>query len=778
LLLNKNKFFNISKAFAIACLSTSVSAYADSGNYSETIVTINPESSITKVTTELLTLSNQVPEEFNSLSDNSSMSLIKDYQLATGQHVIEWEVINTDTEDSITLKQTVFITPFVSLPATGKIALESPIINEVATSTFDIIPNLSTTSINQDEDISITFKLSGTALTAMVENILINNHDGYDPDEKTLTIDLAINSDTSKVDASDFKFTMQRYLGVLRTSKEETTSEYAFYNFNEITGWENGDILNVEIIDITNAVIDSENTTTTFTVTDENLPPVILDFYAYANNVVCDTSSVSALELGKSAKIACNAQSSGDVVFNTDESENVVVFIEGYDPNGDIVKFDILFNDSDSVGYQHEGNSSTYFNNYHYVNLSEYGNVINVEAKLEEENRTDPLTVISDLTLYISTQSDDIALDSDKDSDGDGINDSAEGVTDSDGDGIPDYLDNSSDRSTLAVYLGQEPMRSQPGIQLSLGPLNALGLGQEASGASIYDYTTSSNYNIYNYLDNGQPINIENITVDEELEFTSNIPTLFIEFIASNLTEAGDSVAVVIPLYEDNVIPANAVYAKLLTPRSTYNDFVVKAFEVDAYNEIHSAARIDSLCPSYDDISWKRGLTQGHECIRLIIEDGGPNDGDGVANKKVEDPGIMATLANTAPVARAVASLVLINSGNKGEIDGSTSYDSDGDTLTYTWKQIEGPALTILSEGSVLSFTAPVVNALTRVSVELTVNDGTVESNRTTVSFYIEPGQAETIDDSATGTSGGGSFTLFGLFALLMIVVRRKVSIN
>jgi len=773
--LSFNKLVNISKAcaFAIACLSISVSAYADSDVFSDTIVTINPESNITKVTTELLTLSNQVPEEFDGLPDNSSLSLIKDYQLFTGQHVVEWEVTNPDMDDTITLKQIVYVTPFVSLPATGKIALESPVIDGVATSTFDVIPNLSTTNINQDEDIIITFKLSGTALTNKLENILINNHGGYDPDEKTLTIELSINSDTSKVDARDFKFTMQSYLSPLRTSKEAKTSEYDFYNFNDITGWEDGDILNVEIVEIINGAIDNENTTTTFTITDENLPPVILDFYAYTPQ--CYERPVSAVESDKSAKVTCAQQSSRDVVFNKNESENIVVFIEGYDPNGDSVKFDILFNDSNSVGYQNEDNSSTYFNNYHYVNLSEYGNVINVAAKLEEENRTDPLTAISGLTLYISTQNDDVILDSDKDSDGDGINDSAEGVTDSDGDGIPNYLDNSSDRSTLALVLGEEPMRTEPGIQLSLGPINSLALGQEASGAAV------NPNDLTDYLDNGQPVDPDDITDEVGIEENLDLSTgfLFIEFIASNLAQAGDSVAVVVPLPESSKIPVNAIYAKFLTPRSIYNDFIFKSFEVDAYNEIHSAARIDSICPSYYDTSWKKGLTQGHECIRLIIEDGGPNDADGVANKQVEDPGLLAALANTAPLARAVATLVLLNGGEEGKIDGSSSFDSDGDALTYTWTQIEGPTLTIKSEGSILSFTAPVVNALTRVSVQLTVNDGTVDSNTTVVSFYIEAGEAEAIDDSTTNTSGGGgSFTLFGLFALLMIVVRRKVSIN
>jgi hypothetical protein len=57
---------------------------------------------------------------------------------------------------------------------------------------------------------------------------------------------------------------------------------------------------------------------------------------------------------------------------------------------------------------------------------------------------------------------------------------------------------------------------------------------------------------------------------------------------------------------------------------------------------VASAAGEPGFCPPPGDSSYTEGLTPGHWCVQLIIEDGGPNDADGSANHSVDDPGGVA----------------------------------------------------------------------------------------------------------------------------------------
>lgn len=69
------------------------------------------------------------------------------------------------------------------------------------------------------------------------------------------------------------------------------------------------------------------------------------------------------------------------------------------------------------------------------------------------------------------------------------------------------------------------------------------------------------------------------------------------------------------------------------------------AFVEDDNNRIESAAGSSSACPPPGDASYQPGLTPGHFCVQLSIEDGGPNDNDAAAgpNGIIKDPGGVAT---------------------------------------------------------------------------------------------------------------------------------------
>ncbi|MET0089405.1 MAG: choice-of-anchor U domain-containing protein, partial [Candidatus Thiodiazotropha sp.] len=57
----------------------------------------------------------------------------------------------------------------------------------------------------------------------------------------------------------------------------------------------------------------------------------------------------------------------------------------------------------------------------------------------------------------------------------------------------------------------------------------------------------------------------------------------------------------------------------------------------------HAARGTQGYCPPPGDIAYIEGLNEGHWCVQLTLEDGGPNDADGLANNAIEDPGGVAS---------------------------------------------------------------------------------------------------------------------------------------
>jgi MYXO-CTERM domain-containing protein len=65
---------------------------------------------------------------------------------------------------------------------------------------------------------------------------------------------------------------------------------------------------------------------------------------------------------------------------------------------------------------------------------------------------------------------------------------------------------------------------------------------------------------------------------------------------------------------------------------------------VDDRNSLASALGDAGFCPPPGDDAYATGLTEGHWCVQLTIEDGGPNDADGLANNRIADPGGVTTI--------------------------------------------------------------------------------------------------------------------------------------
>jgi hypothetical protein len=205
------------------------------------------------------------------------------------------------------------------------------------------------------------------------------------------------------------------------------------------------------------------------------------------------------------------------------------------------------------------------------------------------------------------------------DSDGDGTDDATEGTADSDDDGIPDYLDNISASNVLPEQANQTDsylMECEPGVRCRVGQYALQG----NSGGARVEQTELTD---------------QGVVTDTSFSYDGGI----FDFEIHNLPTLGQSVQVVLP--QVAAIPDDAVYRKLVD--GSWQNFVS-----DANNEIHSAAGNLGFCPPPGDDSWQTGLTAGDYCVQLTIEDGGPNDADGLANGSIEDPSGVGVLALSA----------------------------------------------------------------------------------------------------------------------------------
>lgn len=230
------------------------------------------------------------------------------------------------------------------------------------------------------------------------------------------------------------------------------------------------------------------------------------------------------------------------------------------------------------------------------------------------------------------------------DSDGDGITDADEGVGDDDMDRIPDYLDSVDEPNQLPADESGAVMQTDTGLQLILGE-TAFASSKASAAVTMQDLD-----------EHGGTGGVAGTNVeDEDYQFNSGI----FDFEVSG-SDTSQSVRIVLPQLA--AIPENAVYRKY------FADMGWAYFIEDAKNSIASAPGSFGVCPSPGDTSFVPGLSAGHFCVQLTIEDGGPNDTDGQANGIVKDPGGVAVQVIPAPT--VVMSKTAANSSSFSDQDG------------------------------------------------------------------------------------------------------------
>ena len=107
---------------------------------------------------------------------------------------------------------------------------------------------------------------------------------------------------------------------------------------------------------------------------------------------------------------------------------------------------------------------------------------------------------------------------------------------------------------------------------------------------------------------------------------------------------------------------------------------------------------------------------------------------DGTVNSPIDSVDIVATTLNSAPVANPGLAQN-VNTGNLVTLDGSASSDADGDNLSYQWTLV-APTNSVASLNDITAvsptFTADLDG---NYVVELTVNDGTIDSSGVSVTI-------------------------------------------
>ena len=253
-------------------------------------------------------------------------------------------------------------------------------------------------------------------------------------------------------------------------------------------------------------------------------------------------------------------------------------------------------------------------------------------------------------------------LDAGTDTDEDGVDDLTEGTSDTNSNGIPDYLDNMPSSNVLPQVIISTTsylIECDPGVLCGIGQF---ALGGDSGGVQILNDKLGVT---------------EGLVADEDFEPAGGI----FDFVIRDLPTAGQSVRIVIP--QQAPIPANAVYRKF--QQGEWVNFIE-----NADNTLHSAPGNPGYCPPPGDDTWAPGLVEGYLCVQLNIQDGGPNDADGVVNSAIADPGAVSSAKPVAPPPPPPPPpATSIDSKGKG-----------GGALDWTWILLGGVLLVLRRYGS------------------------------------------------------------------------------
>ncbi|MBO0199530.1 tandem-95 repeat protein [Vibrio alginolyticus] len=329
------------------------------------------------------------------------------------------------------------------------------------------------------------------------------------------------------------------------------------------------------------------------------------------------------------------------------------------------------------------------------------------------DNGTPPLSVTRNVYLEVVQT---LAELGSEDSDGDLIPDDQEGHNDSDGDGIPDYLDAISDCNVIQQVVSEKDrflIEGQPGVCLRKG----ITILTNATGGALL--------------------------LDEELPKDINMKSIggIFDFVVTNLPLPGQSYQLVLP--QRLPVPANAVYRKYNAEQG-WIDFIE-----DAQNTVSSSAGEAGYCPPPGHSSWSQGLTEGDWCVQLTIEDGGPNDDDGLANGSVVDPGVVAARVSNNTLPQAIDDNAFVSLNGTVTIDVlSNDADADGDGLKVSRASVDIGSVSVV-DNKLSYVTQPQYYGEALITYSVTDGNGGTGSAKVTVNV-VNSQNPNAVDDNIT----------------------------
>lgn len=136
----------------------------------------------------------------------------------------------------------------------------------------------------------------------------------------------------------------------------------------------------------------------------------------------------------------------------------------------------------------------------------------------------------------------------------------------------------------------------------------------------------------------------------------------------------------------------------------------------------------------------------------LTVSDGAQTS----ASSSVE----LTFIANRAPIANAGSDISGINAGETVTLNAGSSSDPDGDTLSYSWRQLSGSSVSLSGANTATpSFTAPDVASTQTLVFEVTVDDGKGFTAADQVRVQVQPTGSITIIQQSVGGDISYSFT-------------------
>jgi len=212
-----------------------------------------------------------------------------------------------------------------------------------------------------------------------------------------------------------------------------------------------------------------------------------------------------------------------------------------------------------------------------------------------------------------------ITFNTAQDSDRDGLFDQDE-MGDENGNGIADYLEDYG-ISTSQLHIGQDnPMETDPGLRFEIGDAAQ---DQELNSGNI----TESQFKTW--------LETQNTSYQAD---RSHAPKIILDYKIHGLEESGSVAMILLSLSEPL---ADESRLRKYNSSTGWQSFIV-----DANNTVESAFSSDGNCPTDGTLSYQEGLQAGSTCLRLSIQDGGPNDADGLADGTIVDPIAISTPIN------------------------------------------------------------------------------------------------------------------------------------